>query len=110
MAPFLNVDKTASKWLLRSEETAKNKNKNKNTKSRVTFMSIFVKKMELKTYFVYFHKFSYKFKSHLVWVTCEFTYQLQEDSAVLSTIPSRDFWRVNSHEEEAFFTTMFVFL
>ena len=35
---------------------------------------------------------------------------LRIDSAVLSTIRSRDFWRVNSHEEEAFFTTMFVFL
>ena len=40
-------------------------------------MSIVVKKKELKTYFVYFHTFSYKFKSHLVWVACEFTYQLR---------------------------------
>ena len=54
---------------------AKKKNEKRDFTTWVIFISIFVKKkMEIRTYFVYFHTFSYKFKVptnfHRVWAAC----------------------------------------
>ena len=53
-----------------SEETVKNKTKTQGE----SFLFYFCQKREFKTYFVYFHTFSYKFKvptnSHRVWAAC----------------------------------------
>ena len=63
---ILNVHKTASKWLKKWRDRKK---QNKNT--RCHFYFYFFKKMEFRTYFVYFHTFSYIFKVptnfHRVW-------------------------------------------
>ena len=50
---ILNVDKTASKWLLRSEETAKNKNKPK-TQSHESFLFLFLSKNAIEDVFRFF--------------------------------------------------------